>query len=85
MMVIDVRSKEEYERSHIKGAKWFDVERIIHGEMPIAKKDEEIILYCRTGARSTAAMYKMRAAGFHNTRNGGGLADMAANGYPVEY
>lgn len=85
MVIIDVRSKEEYERSHIKTAKWFDVERIIHGEMPIAKKDEEIVLYCRTGARSTAAMYKMRAAGFRNVANGGGLADMAAKGYVVEY
>lgn len=85
MVILDVRSKEEYERSHIKTAKWFDVERIIHGEMPGIPKSEKVVLYCRTGARSTAAMYKMRAAGFSQVDNGGGLADMAARGYPVEH
>ncbi|MFA5004430.1 MAG: rhodanese-like domain-containing protein [Candidatus Saccharimonadales bacterium] len=83
MKVIDVRSKSEYDRQHVNGALWFDVERIAAGEMPDVPRDEEIVLYCRSGARSSAAMYIMQQHGFTNVTSGGGLANMAARGYEL--
>jgi len=81
--IIDVRSKDEYDLGHIEGATWFDIERIAAGEMPALPKDEQIILYCRSGARSSVAMHLMQEYGFTNVGSGGGLGQMAALGYKI--
>lgn len=83
MTIIDVRSKAEFDQGHIDGALWFDVDRIAAGEMPDLPKDEQIALYCRSGARSSTAAYLMQHFGFSNTTSGGGLGQMAACGYSV--
>lgn len=83
MKIIDVRSKPEFDSQHVEGALWFDVDRIAAGKMPDAAKDEEIVLYCRSGARSDVAAYIMQSHGFTNVRSGGGLAKMAAAGYRI--
>lgn len=83
MKIIDVRSKQEFDQEHVKDALWFDVQRIAQGEMPAVPKDEEIILYCRSGARSATAMHLMRAQGFTNVTSGGGLGSMAARGFEI--
>jgi rhodanese-related sulfurtransferase len=40
------------------------------GELADVPKDNEIILYCRTGSRSNVAMYMLKAKGFTNLVNG---------------
>lgn len=83
MKIIDVRSKQEYDQGHVEGALWFDVDLMAIGELPDLPKDEEILLYCRSGARSTAAMYIMQEHGFKRVLSGGGLGAMAAKGYKL--
>ena len=83
MTIIDVRSRPEYEQGHVENAIWFDVEDMASGNMPDLPKDEEIILYCRSGARSSAAVHIMKEHGFGNLRSGGGLGQMAARGYRI--
>lgn len=83
MQIIDVRSPQEYDQGHVAEADCFDVERMTQGEMPPVNKDEEVVLYCRTGSRAAIAKELMRSSGYTNVRSAGGLADMSAAGYRV--
>ena len=83
MVIIDVRSKHEYDSEHIDGALLFPVENIAAGQMPDVDKNEEIILYCRSGARSAMAANIMSAKGFTKVTSGGGLSHMAAAGHEI--
>ncbi len=83
MTIIDVRSKQEFDQEHIDGALWFDVDNIAAGKMLDLPKDEEIVLYCRSGARSNVAMHLMQRQGFTNVVSGGGLTQMAMHGHKI--
>lgn len=52
--LIDVRQPEEYENEHIPGAKLLPLPLLEHRlhELP---RDRDVIIYCRSGARSAAA------------------------------
>ena len=46
---------------------------LIAAEIP---RDRPVVLYCASGARSSAAARAMKQAGFADVLNAGGLADM---------
>jgi adenylyltransferase/sulfurtransferase len=66
--VIDVREPHEYEISRIPGA-----ELIPLGELPARMHEldssEELVLHCKSGARSMQALHLLRDAGFKKLRN----------------
>lgn len=75
-VVIDVRTSKEYSESHVKGAQNIDIrgsdfERKIDG----LDKTKNYKLYCRSGNRSGKALEIMRAKGFKNLENLGGLSE----------
>lgn len=49
--IIDLRSRQEYEHSHIKGADNISGERILAGDLSGIKKNR-VILYCDRGGMS---------------------------------
>ncbi|MBK8558192.1 MAG: rhodanese-like domain-containing protein [Lewinellaceae bacterium] len=73
---IDVREPYEFEEFNL-GAKLIPMHQIHEhlGELE-AHKDEEIVLHCRSGARSGMVQGLLQQAGFANVRNliGGVLA-----------
>jgi phage shock protein E len=74
--VIDVRTQDEFADGAYPGA-----ENIPLSELPsrlegLGKKDAPIILYCASGARSAKATRILKAAGFSDVVNAGGLSDM---------
>ncbi len=75
-MIIDVRTKGEYEQGHIKGAILHDLADMMRGVFPDVAKDEKIILYCQSGGRSMMATDLMKKAGFTNVTNGGGMSEL---------
>ncbi|MDE2399940.1 MAG: rhodanese-like domain-containing protein [Patescibacteria group bacterium] len=79
MVILDVRTKEEYDNGHIEGAKLFDIIDMMQGSFPDVKKDEVITVYCQTGNRSAMAKGLLEKAGFTNVADGGGINDMAKN------
>jgi len=83
MKILDVRTKREFDQGHINGALWFELGRILGGEMPNVPKDVETVLYCRSGVRADVAMRVLRENGFMRALNGGGMAAMVARGYEV--
>ncbi len=64
-LILDVRSQEEYEKGHIKGAM-----NITHAELPYSieeieqYKSKEIVVYCRSGRRSGLAIKTLQDNGF---------------------
>ena len=75
-VVLDVRTRQEYEAGHIAGAVLLPRETI--GENPpeqLPDKDAEILVYCRTGNRSAKAANKLAALGYANVSDFGGIAD----------
>lgn len=72
-LFIDVREPFEFASGHVPGAINIPPANIMHG-LPAAladiDKDTELVLYCRSGARSNASMHYLRQYGFTNMVNG---------------
>ena len=69
-ILLDVRSKQEYEEGHIQGAINIpDYEIVRRVEKEIPKKNQSIVLYCQYGSRSKDAYIKMKKMGYTNVYN----------------
>ncbi|MFC1653494.1 rhodanese-like domain-containing protein [Patescibacteria group bacterium] len=75
VVILDVRTTQEYEEEHVVGAVNWDVERIKKDEFPEIPKDFEIYIYCRSGNRADQALILMENEGFESVVNIGGLRD----------
>lgn len=82
-VIIDVRTKDEYNSGHLKKADYnFDISSPDF-EQKIKKmdKDKNYFLYCRSGARSGRAAQIMKRNGFENVYNVGGLQSLVNAGF----
>ena len=69
-LLIDVRSSQEYDEDHINGAINIPLYNIKKEIEKIAKdKNQIIILYCATGARSKKAKTEIEKLGYENVYN----------------
>ena len=76
MILIDVRTVDEYDYEHIKGAELFDIREMLQGKFPNYAKDKEISLYCESGNRSMMAKNLMEKAGFTNVKDLGSIESL---------
>ena len=76
VVIVDVRTKSEYDERHIPNAVLIPNETI-GAERPAALPDlnAEILVYCRSGARSRAASQKLANLGYTAIYNFGGIMD----------
>ena len=76
VVVVDVRTREEYDGGHIKNAVLVPNESI-DSEMPEALPDKEatLLIYCRSGRRSKDAAKKLLALGYQSVYDFGGVID----------
>ena len=76
VVVVDVRTREEYDGGHIENAVLVPNESI-GGEMPEALPDKEatLLIYCRSGRRSKQAAEKLLELGYQNVYDFGGVID----------
>ena len=73
VILLDVRTQEEYAAGHIPGAVCLPVDMITEGmPFPFAK-DAEIMVYCHSGQRSTKAAQALCTLGFSNISDLGGI------------
>ena len=80
---VDVRGLDEHEAGHIEGdvAIPFDQLKDRAGELP---EGEPVVLYCRSGDRSDAAVQALRASGYDAYSIDGGLLAWAEHGLPLD-
>ena len=76
MILLDVRTKEEYDIDHIPGAILCDIMNLLQGDFPDIDKNEEIILYCESGNRSMMAKNMLDGAGFTNVVEAGSIDNL---------
>ena len=71
-VIIDVREPFEYKMGHVKGAINLPPSRLMAGapELSDIPKDARLIVYCRSGARSSASIPFLQRLGFTNITNG---------------
>lgn len=62
--VIDVRSPEEFASGHIEGAVNIPVDALSSRLGELGAKDGALVVYCRSGSRSSAAMRSLQSSGF---------------------
>ena len=75
LILLDVRTQEEYDDGHIPGAVSLPSDMIEEG-MPFSfDKDAEILLYCHSDKRSAAAASRLRAMGYTNVSDIGCILD----------
>lgn len=85
VVLIDVREPDEFRGEHIKGAHHIPLGSIPSKLAELEKhKTKQVLLYCRSGNRSSAAANMMVKAGFTNVGHlAGGIMAWKAESYPV--
>ncbi len=67
--LVDVRSPEEYAGGHLPGAVNVPVQELDRRLAEVGPPDHELVVYCRSGHRSTRAAEILRQHGFTKVHN----------------
>jgi rhodanese-related sulfurtransferase len=85
LLLIDVRTPEEFAAGHIPGALNIPYDKLpsrLH-ELE-GRQSEELVVYCRTGRRAKIAEQALVEAGFQNVRDlAGHMVAWTAASYPI--
>ncbi len=73
-LLLDVRSKAEFETGHLPGAKNVPVSDVAIKAKGLGAKDRPVIVYCASGARSAVARSTLKGLGFEQVYNLGSIS-----------
>ncbi|MBF0428997.1 MAG: rhodanese-like domain-containing protein [Magnetococcales bacterium] len=83
-VVLDVRTAMEFETGAIAGVKNVPLSQLKAYAEGMKDKDADVIVVCRSGARSLTGAIVLKRAGFSNVSTvSGGLLHWESQGYPV--
>jgi len=88
IVLLDVRTSEEYRENHLENALLLPVQELSPQSLANIglgedAKDKEIVIYCRSGARSKTAYDIMKSLGYTNIKSiAGGMVHWEEDGYP---
>ncbi|MEM9693340.1 MAG: rhodanese-like domain-containing protein [Myxococcota bacterium] len=83
MVLIDVRTVQEYGFQHIKGALLYPLAAFDPARLPASTEDKPIVFHCGSGVRSKKVATACLAAGMTRVAHlGGGFAAWKQAGYP---
>ena len=74
--IIDVRSPDEFADGAYPKAKNIPVNSLPNRITEVGPKDKPVVVYCASGGRSAVAAQILKANGFTDVTNAGGLEDM---------
>jgi len=78
-LILDVRSQAEFQQGHLAGAHNIPHTQVAQQINHLTKdKEQAIVVYCRSGNRSSYALQVLEAMGYKHVLNGGGLNEMQA-------
>lgn len=76
-LIIDVRSKQEFDYDHLENAFNIEYENIPQLMKLIGNnKSRSVVLYCRSGRRASVALSELKKLGYNNIFNGHALRKM---------
>ena len=83
LVILDVRTVSEYESGHLEGSINIPVE-VLSGRLSELNPDDELLVYCRTGNRSTTAVGILRENGYDRVYHmDGGITAWMSAGFPT--
>jgi rhodanese-related sulfurtransferase len=83
-VLLDVRSRAEYEVSHLPGAVFLDYESFTLNQVKNIPLQVPVVVYCSVGVRSEKIGEQLQQAGYTNVRNVyGGIFKWKNVGLPV--
>lgn len=86
LILIDVRTREEYEGGHLEKSLNVPLDEIDKVEEMFKDKNEIIYLYCRSGGRSVLAQSILKRSGYKNIKNiPGGILKWIKMGYNLKH
>ncbi|MBK7434850.1 MAG: rhodanese-like domain-containing protein [Chitinophagaceae bacterium] len=71
-LILDVRSKGEYDGGHIKGAINIPIDQLRNNLNKLKDRNQPIITCCASGMRSSTAKSLLTGSGYKEVYNGGG-------------
>ncbi|MCU0672700.1 MAG: rhodanese-like domain-containing protein [Myxococcota bacterium] len=74
-VLVDVRTPAEFSAGHAAGARNVPLQDLPR-RMDELPRDREVIVYCRSGARSSSALSMLRARGFEKVHDAGALGNV---------
>ncbi|MEO9482207.1 MAG: rhodanese-like domain-containing protein [Ekhidna sp.] len=84
VVILDTRAEEEFQVSHIQGARFVDYDAFEVTQVKDIPLDQELIVYCSVGYRSERVGEKLQKAGYTNVKNlYGGIFSWKNEGYEV--
>lgn len=76
VIVLDVRTKEEFNHEHIENAVLIPYDKIKDSaQSALPDKNAMVLIYCRTGRRSEIAARELIKMGYTNVYDFGGIVD----------
>lgn len=75
VIIVDVRTIEEFNEGHIENAINIPVETITAAPTELSDKEKTLLIYCRSGNRSAQASEKLAELGYTNVYDFGGIID----------
>lgn len=73
-VLLDVRTKEEYNDGHIEGSINIPLQNIYSVQTAITDLDKPVFVHCLSGGRSAQATSILKAMGYKNVENIGGIS-----------
>jgi phage shock protein E len=70
-IILDVRTKGEYNRGHIKGSMNISVDQLANNLDKLKDKNKPVITCCASGNRSASAKNLLTSRGYKHVYNGG--------------
>lgn len=84
VLFLDSRSREEYEVSHLPGARWIGYESFDSTRVEDLDRSQPVVVYCSVGYRSGEVAAQLQQMGFSQVHNlYGGLFEWSNRGYPL--
>jgi rhodanese-related sulfurtransferase len=83
IQLVDVRQPDEHDAGRIAGARLIELNELAANADSI-DRDQPVVFYCRSGARSAMATGAFRGAGYDAHNMAGGLLEWHAAGLPLE-
>jgi rhodanese-related sulfurtransferase len=83
VLILDVRTQEEYDAGHIKNSTLIPVQ-VLDKRLNELPRDKKILVYCKAGGRSAQASQILVNSGFKEIYNmKGGITDWTNAGYDL--
>lgn len=86
IILVDIRERYEWDAGHIPGATLHPLSAFDPAALPKSEEGRRVVLHCRSGRRTLAALEAAQAAGRDDIRAhfGGGMLEWQGAGETVE-